>query len=185
VIFAAVTGEEQGLLGSEFLGKHLPVPAREVSLDLNYDELLPLGDVASVSAGGAQRTTAYPLMESLSKKDGLELRKGGVDAAGGYYRSDHFSLARVGIPAFSVGQGNKFVGHDEAWARAQEKDFNENKYHTPADIYSDSMDFTGNARIARFGFELGWLVMNQPRRVEWVEGDEFAAARKKSDDATK
>ncbi|WP_244502097.1 M28 family peptidase [Terriglobus roseus] len=181
VIFAAVTGEEQGLLGSEFLGKHLPVPAREVSLDLNYDELLPLGDVASVSAGGAQRTTVYPLMEELSKQDGLELRKGGVDAGGGYYRSDHFSLARVGIPAFSVGQGNKFVGHDEAWARAQEKDFNESKYHTPADIYSDSMDFTGNARIARFGFELGWLVMNQPKRVEWVDGDEFAAARKKSD----
>ncbi|MGI4853710.1 MAG: M28 family peptidase [Janthinobacterium lividum] len=181
VIFAAVTAEEQGLLGSQYLGMHPPVPARDLSLDLNYDELLPLGDVASVRAGGAERTTVFPLMDALAKQDGLLLQRGGVDAGGGYFRSDHFSLARVGVPAFSVGEGSLFVGHDEAWARAQQKDFGANKYHTPADAYSDSMDFTGNAHIARFGFELGWLVMAQSQRVEWVAGDEFEAARKKSD----
>ncbi len=181
VIFAAVTAEEQGLLGSQYLGMHPPVPARDLSLDLNYDELLPLGDVSSVRAGGAERTTVYPLMDALAKQDGLTLQRGGADTGGGYFRSDHFSLARVGVPAFSVGEGSLFVGHDEAWAREQQRDFGANKYHTPADAYSDSMDFTGNAHIARFGFELGWLVMAQPQRVEWVPGDEFEAARKKSD----
>lgn len=179
VIFAAVTAEEQGLLGSQFLGMHPPVPARDISLDINYDELLPLGDVTGVGAGGAQRTTAYPILESLAAHDNLSLRKGGVDAGGGYYRSDHFSLARVGIPAFSLGQGGTFVGHDEAWGREQSREFGQNKYHTPADIYSDSMDFTGNAHVARFGFELGWIVMRQPERMEWLPGDEFEAARKK------
>jgi Zn-dependent M28 family amino/carboxypeptidase len=181
VIFAAVTAEEQGLLGSQYLGTHPPVPAKDISLDLNYDEVLPLGDVASVRASGAQRTTVYPLMEELAKQDGLTLQKSGVDAGGGYYRSDHFSLARVGIPAFSVGQGSLFVGKDEAWVKQQEKDFNQNQYPTPADTYSDSMDFTGNAHMARFGFEFGWLVMAQPQRVEWLPGDEFEAARRKSD----
>jgi Zn-dependent M28 family amino/carboxypeptidase len=180
VILAAVTAEEQGLLGSQYLGMHPPVPAKEISLDLNYDELLPLGDVTGVRAGGAERTTAYPLFVALAEKDGLSVAKGGVDAGGGYFRSDHFSLARVGVPAFSVGQGGTFVGHDEAWGREKSRDFNQNKYHTPADVYSDDMDFTGNAHIARFGFELGWLVMAQPQRVEWVAGDEFEAARKKS-----
>ena len=179
LIFAAVTAEEQGLLGSQYLGMHPPVPARDISLDINYDELLPLGDVTGVGAGGAQRTTAYPLLEALAAHDNLTLRKGGVDAGGGYYRSDHFSLARVGIPAFSLGQGGTFVGHDEAWGREQSRDFGQNKYHTPADVYSDSMDFTGNAHVARFGFELGWIVMSQPQRMEWLPGDEFEAARKK------
>ncbi|MEZ2348568.1 M28 family peptidase [Terriglobus sp. RCC_193] len=179
VIFAAVTAEEQGLLGSQYLGMHPPVPAKDISLDINYDELLPLGDVTGVGAGGAQRTTAYPLLEALAAHDNLTLRKGGVDAGGGYYRSDHFSLARVGIPAFSLGQGGMFVGHDEAWGREQSRDFGQNKYHTPADVYSDSMDFTGNAHMARFGFELGWIVMSQPERMEWLPGDEFEAARKR------
>ena len=183
VIFAAVTGEEQGLLGSQYLGTHTPVPAKDISLDLNFDELLPLADVTGVSASGAQRTTVYPLVQALAKQESLTVRPGGADTGGGYYRSDHFSLARVGIPAFSVGQGGTFVGHDEAWGRQQSRDFNENKYHTPADIYSESMDFTGNARIARFGFDLGWLVMAQPEKVEWLPGDEFEAARKRSEAA--
>ncbi len=180
VFFAAVTAEEQGLLGSQYLGMHPQVPAKDISLDLNFDELLPLGDVASVRAAGAERTTVFPLLEALAKQDGLTLQRGVADTGGGYFRSDHFSLARVGVPAFSVGEGSLFVGHDEAWGRAQQKDFGDNKYHTPADAYSDSMDFTGNARMARFGFELGWLVMAQPQRVDWVAGDEFATAAKKS-----
>jgi Zn-dependent M28 family amino/carboxypeptidase len=181
VILAAVTAEEQGLLGSQYLGMHPPVPARDLSLDLNYDELLPLGDVTGVRASGSERTTVFPLFEALAKQDNLTVQKGGADTGGGYFRSDHFSLARVGVPAFSVGEGGPFVGHDAEWSRQQSRDFGANKYHTPADVYSDSMDFTGNAHIARFGFELGWLVMAQPERVEWVAGDEFEAARKKSD----
>lgn len=179
VIFAAVTAEEQGLLGSQYLGMHPPVPAKDISLDINYDELLPLGDVTGVGAGGAQRTTAFPILEALAKQDNLTMRPQGADTGGGYYRSDHFSLARVGIPAFSLGQGGSFVGHDEAWGRQQSRDFNQNKYHTPADSYSDAMDFTGNAHIARFGFELGWIIMSQPQRMEWLPGDEFEAARKR------
>lgn len=183
VILAAVTAEEQGLLGSQYLGMHPPVPVRDISLNLNYDELLPLGDVTGVRAGGAERTTVYPLLDALAKQDNLTLAKPSVDTGGGYFRSDHFSFARAGVPAFSMGEGGIFVGHDEAWSREQSRDFNQNKYHTPADVYSDSMDFAGNAHIARFGFELGWLVMAQPQRIEWQPGDEFEAARKKSNTA--
>ena len=102
IIFAAVTAEEQGLLGSEFLGKHSPVPPGKISLDLNYDAVAPLGDPEEVEVGGAERTTFYPQVEQAAKSFGLSFRADPQPSAGHYYRSDHFSLARVGIPAFSI-----------------------------------------------------------------------------------
>ena len=100
--------------------------------------------------------------------------------AGHYYRSDHFSLARVGIPAFSIDQGSLFEGHDEAWGHAQFGDFVAHHYHQPSDEYQRDWDFRGNAKMARFGFVLGWLASEQPKSVEWQSGDEFETPRKKS-----
>jgi Zn-dependent M28 family amino/carboxypeptidase len=101
--------------------------------------------------------------------------------AGGYYRSDHFSLSRVGIPAFSVDPGTLWEGHDRAWGEAQAKDYNDNRYHNVTDIYSPSMIFTGEALMARFGMDLGWSVINAKSTIEWKPGDEFEAARKASE----
>lgn len=181
VIFACVTAEEQGLLGSAYLGMHTPVPAKDISLDLNYDALLPVGDVRSGTVHGAERTTAYPLVEALAKQDGLVLQGDSFPMAGHYYRSDHFSLARVGIPAFSIGEGTLYRDHDDAWGKQQEDKYTAERYHQPSDIYEESMDFRGDARMARFGFELGWRVMQQPHAVEWLAGDEFERARKQSE----
>ena len=105
VYFAAVTAEEQGLLGSEYLGMHPPVPAKDLTLDLNYDMLLPVGVPTSTEVSGAERTTFYPTVESTAKDFNLTIQPDQFPGAGHYYRSDHFSLARYGIPAFSVGQG--------------------------------------------------------------------------------
>ncbi len=181
VFFASVTAEEQGLLGSQYLGLHPPVRAKDIALDLNYDALIPIGDVRSGTVHGAERTTTYPLVEKLAKQEDLVLQGDSFPMAGHYYRSDHFSLARVGVPAFSIGEGTLFAGHDEAWGKQQEEKYTAERYHTPADKYEDSMDFRGNARMARFGFELGWLTMLQPKGVAWLPGDEFEAARKQSE----
>lgn len=181
VFFAAVTAEEQGLLGSEYLGLHPPAAAKDISLDLNYDALIPIGDVRSGTVHGAERTTIYPLVQMLAKQEDLTLQGDSFPMAGHFYRSDHFSLARVGIPAFSIGEGTLFRDHDEKWGKAQEEDYTAHRYHQPADRYEDAMDFRGNARMARFGFELGWLALQRSNNVEWLAGDEFEAARKKSE----
>ena len=181
VYFACVTAEEQGLLGSQYLGEHPPTPAKNISLDLNFDDLAPVGDVRSGTVHGAERTTVYPLVESLAKQDGLALQGDSFPMAGHFYRSDHFSLARVGIPAFSIGEGTLFRNHDDEWGKKEADDYTANRYHTPADRYEPSMDFSGNARMARFGFELGWQVLSQPHPVEWLTGDEFERARKASE----
>ena len=102
-------------------------------------------------------------------------------SAGHYYRSDHFSLARAGIPAFSIDEGRLFEGHDEAWGRAQFADFVAHHYHQPTDEYQANWDFRGDAKLAQFGFVLGWLASEQAKPIEWQAGDEFEAARKSSE----
>jgi Zn-dependent M28 family amino/carboxypeptidase len=180
IYFAAVTAEEQGLLGSQYLGMHPPVPASQITLDLNYDMLLPVGIPRSVSLGGAERINFWPTVQSVAKQFDLELLPDPTPGAGHYYRSDHFSLARVGIPAFSVDQGELFEGHDEAWGRALESDYNTHHYHQPSDEYDPKWDFRGNAKLARFGFVLGWIASEQPTAIQWNPGDEFESARKQS-----
>jgi Zn-dependent M28 family amino/carboxypeptidase len=178
VYFVSVTAEEQGLLGSQYLGLHPPVPATQISLDLNYDMLLPIGVPRSVSLGGAERIDFWPTVQTVAKAFDLALLPDPTPSAGHYYRSDHFSLARVGVPAFSVDQGELFEGHDEAWGHAQSEDYVAHRYHQPSDEYHADWDFRGNAKLARFGFVLGWLASAQAKPVQWLPGDEFEAARK-------
>jgi Zn-dependent M28 family amino/carboxypeptidase len=177
VYFASVTAEEQGLLGSEYLGKHPPIPAGKISLDLNYDDVAPLGSPEEVEVSGAERTTFYPAVEATANDFRFAIRPDARPGAGHYYRSDHFSLARVGIPAFSINEGMKFKGHNEAWGLDQDADFTAHHYHQPSDEYHPGMDYTSDAAMARFGFALGWEATSQAHLVEWKKGDEFEKAR--------
>jgi len=177
VYFASVTAEEQGLLGSEYLGKHPPIPAGKISLDLNYDDIKPLGAAQEVEVAGAERTSFYPVVQAMATEFRFSIRPDARPEAGHYYRSDHFSLARVGIPAFSINEGMKFKGHDEAWGLAQDADYTKNRYHQPTDEYHPGQDYTSDAAMARFGFALGWEAANQASQIAWKKGDEFEKAR--------
>ncbi len=179
ILFASVTAEEQGLLGSEYLGKHPPIAAGHITLDLNYDDLPPLGAPEEVEVSGAERTSFYRIVEATAKDFRLTIRPDAHPEAGHFYRSDHFSLARVGIPAFSINEGIKYKGHDEAWGLDQDREYNQKHYHQPSDEYRPDMDFTGDATMARFGFLLGWQAAALPKVVDWEKGDEFEAARLK------
>lgn len=180
MIFAAVTAEEQGLLGSEYFGKHPFIPASKITLDLNFDALAPLGEPQEVEVSGAERTTFYPVVEATAKEFGFVIRPDAQPGAGHYYRSDHFSLARVGIPSFSIDEGQLFAGHDAAWGAAQAKDYVENHYHQPSDEYRADWNFKGLAKMTQFGYALGVKAATQPAEVQWQPGDEFESARRAS-----
>jgi Zn-dependent M28 family amino/carboxypeptidase len=111
----------------------------------------------------------------------MEIKPDARPEAGHYYRSDHFSMARVGVPSFSVGQGMKFVGHPAEWGRQQAEDYTTNRYHQPSDEYRPEMIFSGDAKMAEFGIALGWKAANAPSLPGWQAGDEFEAARKASE----
>jgi Zn-dependent M28 family amino/carboxypeptidase len=177
VLFAAVTAEEKGLLGSDYLGKHLPLPASKIALDFNYDAILPIGVPESVNVTGAERTSFYPTVQKTAAAFGFEIQPDAQPGAGHYYRSDHFSLARAGVPAFSLNTGVKFAGHPPEWGRAQHAEYTAKHYHQPSDEYSPTMDFASDSALAKFGFALGWQAMLAKGTVNWLPGDEFEAAR--------
>jgi len=178
VLFAAVTAEEQGLLGSEYLGQHPPIPAGQIALDINYDMVLPIGVPLQVNVNGAQRTSFFPVVQATAGHFNLTIVPDPRPSAGSYYRSDHFSLSRVGIPAFSIETGTLYEGHDEAWGKAKFQDFEDHDYHNFSDNFRPDWDFRGNAKLDRFGMELGWEAITQPGGIRWHAGDEFEPARK-------
>jgi Zn-dependent M28 family amino/carboxypeptidase len=170
VIFVSVTAEEQGLLGSEYLGEHPPIPADQITLDLNYDDIHPFGEPMETTVTGAERTSFYPVVQATAARFGLGIVEDPHPEAGHYYRSDHFSLARVGIPAFGIGEGTLFKGHDEAWGLAKLDDYTAHRYHNFSDNYTPDMDFTADAKLARFGMELGWQALSAGGRITWLMG---------------
>jgi Zn-dependent M28 family amino/carboxypeptidase len=184
IIFASVTAEEQGLIGSEYLGKHPPIRAGNVSLGLNFDDLPPYGLPEGISVTGAERTRFYPVVQATAREFGFAIDPDANPSAGYYYRSDHFSFARVGIPAFSVKEGMKYKGHPLQWGIARENDFRKSRYHQPSDEFDPTWDFSGLGEMARFGFELGWKAAMQPQIVSWQKGDEFEPARLASEEAS-
>ena len=177
VLFSAVTAEEQGLLGSQYLGQNPPIPAAQIALDINFDMILPIGIPQEIDVNGAQRTDFFPEVAKNAKQFDLTIVPDPRPEAGSYYRSDHFSLSRVGIPAFSVDTGTLFQGHDRAWGESKMEDFTAHDYHNFTDNYHPDWDFTGNAKLLRFGMELGWQVITNKKPIAWNPGDEFETAR--------
>lgn len=177
--FAAVTAEESGLLGSTYLAAHPPVPVGRIAANLNFDSFAPLGRTRDAGLPGAERTTLWDLVQKDAHDAGLTLRGDTHPEAGGYYRSDHFAFARVGVPAFSVGMGADFVAKPAAFTPERMKAFGAS-YHQPSDEYSEDWDFAGMEQFARFGVTLGVHIANLKALPSWQKGDEFLAARKNS-----
>jgi Zn-dependent M28 family amino/carboxypeptidase len=177
IYFTAVTGEEQGLLGSEYLGQHPPAPDEKISLNLNFDSIEPLGIPKEVSAEGYERTTFSPQLEKTAADFGMTIQPPAHPESGGYYRSDHFSFARVGVPAFSLNTGGRFEGHPEDWVKERQKQYT-TSYHQPSDEFQEDGDYRSDGVMARFGLALAWEAANLPTLVQWRHGDEFEAQRK-------
>jgi Zn-dependent M28 family amino/carboxypeptidase len=185
ILFAAVTGEEQGLLGSDYLAHHLPVPANQITLAINFDGIRPDGIPESIELSGVERTDFYQTTASTAKDFGYDIKPDSNPSAGQFYRSDHFSFAHVGIPAFSVQEGLKYKGHPLDWGVQRERDYDEHHYHQPSDEFDPNWDFSGLADISRFGIELGWKAASQEALVGWLPGDEFQPARQASEEQAK
>jgi len=180
ILFAAVGAEEGGLRGSEYLGRNPPVPAGRIALNLNYDGLFAFGRAADITATGYERTTVRDLVDQTAKEFGFKINPDPQPEQGHYYRSDHFSLARVGVPAFSLDLGDEYVGKPPGWGKKAYDEYNAKHYHQPSDHFDSAWDFTGLAELARFGLRLGARVANLAQLPGWQPGDEFLPARQKS-----
>ena len=180
IYFAFVAAEEQGLLGSEYLGEKPPIPAGKIALNLNLDAIYLFGEVDKVTMIGVDRMTFFPLAQKVTGAMGLTIVPDQAPEQGSYYRSDHFSLAKVGVPALSIKQGADVKGKPADWGRAKVKEYRDNHYHQASDEYDASFDFRAAVQMGQLAWWLGAEAANAPSMPNWLEGEEFKAARDKS-----
>jgi Zn-dependent M28 family amino/carboxypeptidase len=178
-IFLAVTAEEKGLLGSKYYTRNPLVPLGKTALNLNFDMILPLGVPESVVVTGADRTTVWPAVKAAAGKNRLEIEADQRAHLGIFYRSDHFSLAQAGVPAFSVAAGMKIKGKPKDFARKALQEFNDKAYHSPQDELQPEWDFSGFVVLARFALDVARDVAEAGQLPTWNPGDEFRPAREK------
>ena len=179
-LFLATTAEESGLLGATYYASHPVIPLGKTALNLNFDTILPLGVPESVVVSGAERTTAWPMVQEVARNHKLAIEPDKMAHLGFYYRSDHFALARGGVPAFSVFPGEIIKGKPADFARKAMDEFIAKVYHTPNDVYREDWDFTGYPVLMRFAFDVAQSAANAKTLPSWTPGDEFLKARDQS-----
>jgi Zn-dependent M28 family amino/carboxypeptidase len=179
-IFLAVTAEEKGLLGSKYYTHNPAVALGKTALDVNFDMILPLGVPETVVVTGADRTTIWPLVKAAAQRNHLEIEADQRAHLGVFYRSDHFSMAQAGVPAFSVAAGMRLKDKPQDFARKAMQEFNDKAYHSPQDEFKPEWDFSGFVVLARFALDAARDVANADRLPTWNAGDEFRPAREKS-----
>ncbi|HWB84568.1 MAG TPA: M28 family peptidase [Bryobacteraceae bacterium] len=172
-LFLAVTAEEGGLKGSAYYAAHPFIPATKTALNLNYDALYPWGRARDIVISGAERTTIWPAAQQIAQRLNLAITPDQHPEQGHYFRSDHFSFAHAGIPAFSIEHATQFEGQAADFGEKAFAEYNEKHYHQPSDEFQQSWDFTALAQAAEYGFLLGIDVANQEKLPDWRPGDQF------------
>ena len=129
---------------------------------------------------GVERTTFYPTAQRVTRAMGIAVVPDPEPEQGHYYRSDHFSLGKVGIPAFSVDAGHDIVGKGKEWGDKMSAEYREKHYHQPSDEFDPNWDWSEGLQMAQLGYWLGWEAANAPTMPNWKPGDEFRAVRDQS-----
>ncbi|MBD8567077.1 M28 family peptidase [Oxalobacteraceae sp. CFBP 8763] len=174
-MFLWVGAEEQGLLGSAAYVAAPLWPIAKTAANLNLDSLNWVGLVKDVSVPGSERTELGAMAATVAKSMGMVIAPSKPDLSGGYFRSDHFSFAKAGVPAFSVGYGSSWVKDVDA-NNAKAKTYRA-KYHQVGDEYDPSWDLSGMVQQAQFTLNLGRAVADAPKMPTWKAGDPFGKAR--------
>jgi Zn-dependent M28 family amino/carboxypeptidase len=177
ILFLAVTAEEQGLLGSEYYGDHPVYPLRKTVADLNMDVVHAGEKTLDVVISGMGQNELENEVDSIARKQGRYLAPESHPEAGHYFRSDHFSFAKKGVPALSVGSGIDVVGKGKEYGRRAEEAYNANHYHQPSDEYDSTWTFDGGMQDMDLLFLIGKKLSAETRWPEWKPGSEFKAVR--------
>ena len=179
-MFVALTLEESGLLGSEWYGAHPVVPLAKTVGGVNMDALAPTGRTRDYAMTGGDKSELTAIFRKTLREMGLRESPEDHTERGHYYRSDHFSFAKRGLPMFDVGRGTDLVkGGTKAGATAGD-DYTKNRYHQPSDEYSASWDWSGIVQDVTLYHKLGRVLANGTAWPNWHPTDEFRALRDKS-----
>lgn len=176
-LFVFVTAEESGLLGSAYFGEHPTVPASKIVAALNLDIVPLIGRFRDLNVMGDNKSSLGPSIAQLVKAEGVRLSPDAHPEQGHFYRSDHFSFAKVGIPSVSIGAGDDYVGRPAGWGVQQGDDYTSHHYHQPSDEYRPDFDLTGATQLADIVYRFGLSLGNARTVPTWNADAEFKALR--------
>jgi Zn-dependent M28 family amino/carboxypeptidase len=185
ILLAAVGAEEQGLLGSLYLAEHPPIAPGNLAAVINIDCVNIIGPTRDVNVIGLGKSDLDQLVEGIARWQNRMATPDQFPDRGYYYRSDQFSLAKIGVPGVYLHSGVNVIGKPEGWGKQQIEEWTRTKYHQPSDEYDDRWDLHGAVDDVRLLFYVGLQVAQQPELPRWSPGDEFEAARKAALDALK
>lgn len=177
ITFAAVTAEEQGRLGSRYFANHPSVPLNKIVGLINMDSLDITGLKTDVTVTGYGKSELETYLQKAAKRQNRSLVAEETPERGYYYRSDHFSLAKKGVPALSAGGGTQWI-NDKEKAIGQRVSASVAKcYHQACDVYDEQWGWDGLIAELQLFFETGYLMSESTEWPNWREGTEFKAAR--------
>jgi Zn-dependent M28 family amino/carboxypeptidase len=177
MLFLSVTGEEQGLLGSAYYAAHPLYPLAQTAAEINMDGMNVLGKTRDITVVGNGKSTLDDVIAAAAKEQGRVVRPDPEPEKGFYFRSDHFSFAKVGVPALDPDSGIDYIGKPEGWGLEMRNKYTANDYHKPSDVIKPYWDLSGDVEDCQLYFLVGYRVANDPAMPQWNANAEFKAAR--------
>ena len=177
VIFVAVTAEESGLLGSAYYGEKPLVPLAKTVGGINIDALLPIGETKDMKVIGFGSSELEDLLKKQLNKRGMYVVPDTKPEAGYFYRSDHISLAKLGVPMLYSDAGNNHVVNGMTYGQNFEEEYTKLRYHKVADEYDNSWDLSGIKQVSDILLDMGYDLANSEDWPNWYEGTEFRGLR--------
>jgi Zn-dependent M28 family amino/carboxypeptidase len=177
LVFLNVTAEEKGLLGSEYYAANPLYPLAKTVANVNMDALDPHGPARDFTISGSAKLDLLDELIADAKAMGMSYTSDPLPEAGHFFRSDHFSFAKRGVPAISFGSGEDWVDGGVAAGKAARDDYTTNRYHQPGDEWQADWSFTGIARDLQLLYTLGADLANSNRWPNWSSESEFRVVR--------
>ncbi|MGH9256978.1 MAG: M20/M25/M40 family metallo-hydrolase [Vicinamibacterales bacterium] len=171
------TAEESGLLGAEYFAAHPVLPAAAWAGNINIDSLNMGGPSRDVVLLGAERSTLGMMASQLAGEGARVVGPDPEPERGYFFRSDHFPLAKIGVPAVSLSDPVEFTGRNPDAAKKLKEEYDAKRYHQPQDEVLPAWDYTGAVDDMRFLAELGWRVANAPEMPAYHPREQFARPR--------
>jgi Zn-dependent M28 family amino/carboxypeptidase len=179
-LFLAVTAEESGLLGSKYYGEHPVFPLGQTVGGVNMDALSMAGPAKNVVVIGKGKSGLDAYLDRALAAQGRLASNEPTPEKGFYYRSDHFSFAKQGVPMLYFDPGNDLVNGGIAAGDAAAKDYEEHRYHSPKDEYDPNWDWSGVKADLKLYYDVGRALADTADWPNWTPGDEFRAIRDRS-----
>jgi Zn-dependent M28 family amino/carboxypeptidase len=180
MVFLAVTAEESGLLGSKYYAENPIYPLSQTAGGVNMDAFSMAGPAKNLTVVGMGKSELDTYLNAAAKAENRTPEQEPTPEKGFYYRSDHFSFAKLGVPMVYFEGGEDLVtGGREAGAAAAQ-DYEKNRYHAPGDEYDEKWDWSGVMADLRLYYRVGRMLAMTEAWPNWNDGDEFRAIRDKS-----